>query len=267
MIQDDIRDQSSSLEEELSDLLFELSNSDRLRILTLLAGENFKLSSLAGKTHETVQETSRHLERLTRSGLIVRNAEGEYYASQTGKVCLSQLESFEFVVRNQDYIADHELSVLPEKFVHRLGELTETAFAKNVTDVLRHTEDVLRGAKKYVMLMADQPLIPAYAFGAASPNQNVVWKSIIPRSAIPPQSDEGPVPPENFQARFLDNPKVGIALNEEIAGVTFPDLKGRLDMSAGFSGSGRAFHRWCLELFEYYWNMAGESGPANQFSF
>jgi predicted transcriptional regulator len=251
-----------SEEERLADLLFELSNSDRLRLLTLLVSGRHKLSSLAEKTSQTVQETSRHLERLGRSGLIDRNAAGEYFASQIGKICVSQLQPFTFVVRNHDYLADHDLTVLPEKFARRLGELTMTSPARNVTDVLRHAEAVLRDAKEYVMLMADQALIPGHAIDSSFSNRNVTCRFLIPRSEIPPESETLSLP-ANFQTRFLSNPKVGIALNEEIAGVTFLDDKGKLDMSAGFSGKDPSFHEWCRELFEYFWNKASESGEAS----
>jgi hypothetical protein len=43
-----------------------------------------------------------------------------------------------------------------------------------------------------------------------------------------------------------ENIKVGIAMNEKIAGITFADLKGKIDF---FTSSSVDFHRWCHDLF------------------
>jgi len=245
-------------DEDLSEFLFELSNYDRLRLLSLLESDEINLSTLAKKSSNSVQETSRHLERLLKSSLIDRKSSGEYFASSVGQICLRQLDTLEFVVRNRDYLFEHDLSVLPVKFIHRLGELARANYARNVTDVLHHTEAVLKGARKYVFLMADQPLIPGFREDNALPalDEHVHWKSIIPRAEIP-QIGSVTAPPRNFELRFLDKPKVAIALNEDFAGVTFSDMKGRLDMSAGFAGSDKIFHEWCLDLFFHYCDEAG----------
>lgn len=214
-----------------------------------------KLSTLAQQTSFTIQETSRHLERLTRSWLVDKNVDGEYFLTQIGRLCLEELGSIEFIVSNCEYFFEHDVTDLPKKFLHRLGELRSSTFAGNVTDVLRHTEEVLKGARKYILLMADQPLIPGLSPDQLPTGKQIAWKSIIPRSVLSSESSSTQMAGD-IENRFIDNPKVAISLNEEIAGVTFPDLKGRLDMSAGFSGSGREFHDWCQELFYYYWDIA-----------
>jgi predicted transcriptional regulator len=47
----------------------------------------------------------------------------------------------------------------------------------------------------------------------------------------------------------------GIALNEKVAGVLLPDLKGNLDFdNSGFISSSISFRKWCQDLFGYVWN-------------
>jgi hypothetical protein len=52
-------------------------------------------------------------------------------------------------------------------------------------------------------------------------------------------------------------------MNEKVAGVCFPDLKGKIDFNSGFRGtSDTEFHNWCRDLFELrsffnsLWNQA-----------
>lgn len=48
----------------------------------------------------------------------------------------------------------------------------------------------------------------------------------------------------------------GIALNEKVAGVLLPDLKGNLDFNSGFVGSTISFRKWCQDLFEHVWDRS-----------
>ena len=46
----------------------------------------------------------------------------------------------------------------------------------------------------------------------------------------------------------------GMALNEKVAGLLLPDLKGSLDFNSGFISSSLSFCKWCQDLFGYVWN-------------
>ena len=247
------------LEEDhaLSELLFELSSTDRLRLLFIGRSDQLRLSQLAKKTAASVQETARHLERLTAARLVEKNARGEYLLTSMGKLCLDQFSSLRFAAKYRSYILEHDFSFLPEEFLHRLGELLTSELADNVSDILHHTETVMREGKEYVFLMADQALVPSYSAEVPHPNPDgmVSWKSIIPYSVFANLPELKAIP-KNIEVRFLNSPKVAIAMNEKLAGVCFPDLKGKLDMSSGLRGKGASMHKWCHDLFMYCWEEA-----------
>ena len=46
----------------------------------------------------------------------------------------------------------------------------------------------------------------------------------------------------------------GMALNEKVAGLLLPDLRGSLDFNSGFISSSLSFCKWCQDLFGYVWN-------------
>jgi len=78
-------------------------------------------------------------------------------------------------------------------------------------------------------------------------------KMLIPIELLPAVNPAGT--PKNVEARGLfDIPGI-IALNEEMAGVCFRQIGGRIDY-AGFFGSDPTFHNWVKDLFMYYWNKA-----------
>ena len=59
--------------EALCDLLFELSNEDRLGILTRLHGEATNVTGLAKRLDLTLQECSRHVSRLIDTRIVSRS--------------------------------------------------------------------------------------------------------------------------------------------------------------------------------------------------
>jgi DNA-binding MarR family transcriptional regulator len=63
--------------DEMVKLLFDLSISDRLTLLfTIRKEENLRLTQLTEKIRATIQETSRHVGRLTEANLIEKNSDG-----------------------------------------------------------------------------------------------------------------------------------------------------------------------------------------------
>jgi predicted transcriptional regulator len=152
------------------------------------------------------------------------------------------LSSYNFLSKNKDYFLSYDISFLPQEFIERIGELSVYEYSVNVSSVLRHIEHVVNSANEYIWLKADQAVITGPTIDHAIGNRDVSVNIIIPKSS--------PTPEEYQQIKRLlkdklelklvsdENVRIGIAMNEKIAGVAFPDLKGRMDFNFGFaSGS------------------------------
>ena len=63
--------------EDLCDLLFEFSSTERMNIMLSLQEERLKLSHVSNKLNMTVTETSRHLQRLSDIRLIEKDVGGD----------------------------------------------------------------------------------------------------------------------------------------------------------------------------------------------
>lgn len=108
--------------------------------------------------------------------------------------------------------------------------------------------------------MADQNLIPSVS--KALQDRAVSLKVILP-SGITSTQDyveirKGLRP--GFELGLLNEVRVGLAMNEKVAGFSLPALGGRIDFLYGFKGSSPSFHKWCHDLFEFYWNQSDLSG-------
>ncbi|MGC2572919.1 MAG: hypothetical protein WA364_15525, partial [Candidatus Nitrosopolaris sp.] len=93
------------------------------------------------------------------------------------------LSPYNFLSKNKDYFLSHKISILPQEFVERIGELSVYEYSVNVSSV-RHIEHVVNSANEYIWLMADQAVITGPSIYQAIGNRDVSVNIIIPKSSL-----------------------------------------------------------------------------------
>jgi predicted transcriptional regulator len=249
---------SSSLE-ETEELLFTLSNGDRLKLLAEIKADGLRLTDLAKSLSASVQETSKHLARLVDCKLIEKTSDGTYRTTSYGSLISEILPSLNFVSRHRKYFSTHNISSLPRDLLFRIGQLSESKFQDHVTNVLLECQHLLGMAEEYFSWSIDEPLpwFITKQFGPDTPIRVLLPSTTTAGAVIRARQIVGGR--ANF--RFAEKIWAGIALNEKVAGVVFPDLGGKLDLSSGFIGYSSEFQRWCFDLFEWMWASASPMWP------
>ena len=245
--------------EELSETLFLLSSADRMKLLTEIRGGDLRLTDLARKLSATAQETSKHLGRLVDGGLIQKGPGGAYRMTAYGNVIFGLMPSLIFMSSHQKYFLAHDVSALPQQFILRIGELEGNSYVEHVTNVINECQHLLGMAQQKFCWIADQPL--PWAISRTLPEgmlvRAIMQSDLTPKGYQLAREVLGP----RAELRFADKVKVGIAVNEKMGGVVFPDLSGRTDFSCGFIGYTPDFQRWCSDLFDHYWENARKAWP------
>ena len=240
---------------------------DRLTLLSEIAIEKRRLSQLTVKLSATAQETSKHLTRLRSAKLIEKDSDGFFGLTAFGKIIVNLLPSIRFLTQNREYFLSHDISSLPWEFIERIGELKEGEYGEKVGAILAHLQQVVQDAEKYICLMADHPLGGqeyVTESGKLESSSTVTWRVIVPAgSSIDWTRLRASVGTHKgrIEYRLMEDPndiKTGISLNEKIAGLTFPDIMGKLDFNSGFRSDNPLFCKWCKDLFEFYWNKKGK---------
>jgi predicted transcriptional regulator len=245
------------MEQRLGELLFDLSSTDRLTLLTEIEGERLRLGQLAARLSATAQETSRHLIRLSHDDLIGKDSEGLYFVTAYGKAMLRLLPSMDFLSRHRKYFVSHDPTWLPPSFLERIGELSESAYVEKLGGVLDHLQHVMSEAKEFVWLMADQVLPLDESSLQRLMERGISMRVIVPASEFSAQKLTANVTiPRNMEMRFVDRVRAGVSMNDSVAGVVFPEAGGRIDFSIGFAGTSQGFYGWCRDLFLYHWEQA-----------
>lgn len=257
--------------ESLCDLLFEVSNEDRLRILMSIRDSPSSISSLAKELDLSSQETSRHVHRLTEVGLTRRDPDGQFRSTELGNLFLMQLEGPTFISKYREYFITHILPI-PDAFISRIGELIEVTYVEDIMLGIHKMEAVVRDADEYVLTMASRYPVSSYPFFFDAWDRGVRVTSVDAKLYKPPEQFVRAIGREDWRERIhqarakglsedrlIDKVEVNLWMNEKEVGLlAFPKIDGSPDL-IGFSSTDKQAHQWCRELFDHYWEK-GEPG-------
>jgi predicted transcriptional regulator len=256
--------------EVLCDLLFELSNDDRLLILNELKKGPLKLSQISKNLDFTVQGTSRNVSRLVEASLIERNTEGDYQLTSYGKTALFLTASYEFLSTHMDYFLSHSTEWLPPSFIARIGELHNCERVNEFIDVITNIERELRDAEEYQWYITPGRILGHSDLSSVTDSleRGITIRAIEPTDYKPSDRTIDEVPTEvrkyledkwkagDLETRHLDEIKIRMYMTEkEVAILALPKLDDQVDL-LGFHSTDPLFHSWCKELYGYYWDRA-----------
>ncbi len=242
--------------ERLHKLLFELSNAERINILLEFQSRRMKLSNISRKLDLTVTETSRHLQRLGDARLVSKGADGLYGLTPYGEIALSQLSGLGFVEQHRDYFLEYDASCLPYEFISRIGELADGEVIAEPFKALEEIERLFREAKKFVWVLTDRHFAPLERVMVGRPNSSFDLRTIFPEGAYLPDSRAViPSTAPGVQKRVLSRVDIRVVVTEKGAGFSLPLRSSKLNYGA-FQGEAPKFHKWCQDLFLYYWEKA-----------
>jgi predicted transcriptional regulator len=248
------------------DLLFEVSNEDRHRILLQLEENPMNLSKLSRTQGRNLPETSRHVSRLCEVGLTRKDVKGLYYLTHYGGLILRQFRELEFATKYREYFTNHTLESIPPQFVKRIGDLSGSVITKNILDFIRQIEYVIREAKENVWLLVDQFPLNHLSLIVEAMERGVRFRILEPKNRILNPDLEAMAPEDNHalgrmrlaplvEQRMLDEVNVFMYLSENGCILAFPTLRGENEYK-GFKSTDETSLKWCRDLFLHYWDEA-----------
>jgi predicted transcriptional regulator len=250
------------------DLMFEVSNEDRVRILNALSKEPCTNSDLSCRLSLTSQEVSRHVQRLTNYGLMARRNDGLLVLSPFGELLLRQLASLHFINAHRRYFADHVISGLPERFMTRISELGACAEIEDVMVAVHRAQRLIEEAEEYILNINMRYFSSGFAAIKAAFDREVKGyflhgltlrlpremagdrRRVFPKGYVESLKGAG-----TYLERLLDVPLILYLSEKDVALLCFPKVGGEFDFK-GFAAGGEEAHKWCRDLFQYYWDKA-----------
>jgi predicted transcriptional regulator len=251
--------------ESLCDLLFEVSNEDRLSLLRVLQDQEMNVTAIARAIEVTTQEVSRHLSRLTEVGLTEKDPNGPYRLTPFGVLTLTQIQGLEFTSRHRRYFKNHTVGSLPRRFLLRMGELQVAEYLDDVMVVIHIIEKILKEADEYLLDLNVPYIASAFphirdAFMRGVKGSFLHGESLeLPEEMVDERKesfdDEFKAKISSsglYEERILEIPLVMYMSEKELALLSFPKRNAQFDFY-GFTSTDEDALRWCRELFEHYW--------------
>lgn len=243
----------------VSEILFELGAPERYEIVTLLASGEKRPSEIASRLRLTRSDTSRHLARLSKTGLAEKSVNG-YALTMLGQVVIRYGNSIEFFLKNRDYFRAHMWEILPESLLSRIYALHEATLHEGVTHTLKMVDDAIKSSREYlVVVLSEVPffLVPS-VLGRLT--ENVPVKLALTQKAIDdvmqffkenPQYNPDLL--KRASIRVIDSCFACTAINEKVAGTNLINREKPHDhFSSHFIGESRSFREWCKDVYELH---------------
>jgi len=259
-----VQESATRLQQDSFDLLFELSNVDRLNILLELKKSPMRISLVSKKFKSTVPETSRNISRLHAAKLINRDSQGVFHISPYGDEALSILQGFFFLSNHRPYFENHSLSTIPKEFATGIGALEKSKEFNELTTMLHYIENMIKDSEEFFWFSSDQLLANGVALAAEAVSRGVGMKKLLPRKVNIPESEtelvnnpafERAARVNKFESRYIVKIVVALCITDKCSAICFPNLEGKIDF-LGFITTDETAHRWTKSLYLHYWNRA-----------
>lgn len=255
------------ISDDFYDVMFEVSNEERVNIMKALTQEKTTFSGLARRLDITTQEVSRHFNRLVESGIATRDRDGHPALTQYGLILLRQLGSTLFTTQNKEYFRSHDASALPDKFLGRFGELNDMSYIDDIMLAIHNSVRIIQEAEEYLLDINLPYIASGFPHIKAAYDRGI--KGYFLRGAdlqVPNEMQDirEEVFPDGFleyirreellMDRFLEVDIILYMNEKEVALLSFPTLNGNYDYR-GFTSTDPAALEWCRDMFFYYWEQ------------
>ena len=242
----------------------ELSNDLRVSMLLgILKKGKGKISDIAKKHSVPVQEVARNFKRMTESGLVIKNSEGEYKLTRVGELACYNVPSFIFISNYQKYFKFHNFGYIPIKFVQRLGALVDTELIHGTPKVLDRWKSIYDNASKKIYIISSELFDAEFVdmiIEKLNKNSELKISYIMSTDTIMPKQRKEDlierglhklIGEKKIQRNMLKKIRTTLVTNENEAMVMFPSIDGKSDIRDAFYGTDPHFIEWCEDYYEY----------------
>jgi len=251
--------------EDTSAEFLELASEVRLKILFELIQKPSRLTTLSKKFNVTPQEIHRNFERMSNSGLIVKQVNNYYALTTFGKAICTQIHSFSYLSQHKKYFQSHDFGNIPPKFLRRIGDLSNSEEVTGVSKVLETWKKIYQTADDYIFNILYETPLDLIELMIKRVKRGTKYRHIISEDASIPKGRKQLLEKSGFyqllesdkiERRMIKSVQVSVILNEKYAGLMFPDLTGKPDLRSMFFSQDDAFREWCLDYFKHCWNIS-----------
>ncbi|HTT73269.1 MAG TPA: helix-turn-helix domain-containing protein [Thermoplasmata archaeon] len=251
---------------EVAELLFEIASPVRLGILEAVAERPLKHAAIARRLAITGSETTRHLNRLSASGLVTKDGRGEYSPTPLGTALRAGLPFLEFVQARRAYLRTHSVAALEPRFVARMGELRAATLVQGTYPVVAAQESALQAVRRRIWVVSELRFDRAIPLFREKTQHGTDVRVVRSHAHLEAEKRDDRDVLRNFPVRSLPTVPVFLAVLDDQAGLCLPTGDGAGDLTSMLLVTDPVGLRWAEELFLSFWERAvpwwTPAGPA-----
>lgn len=239
----------------IADFFLELSSPVRIQILNILSQDvEFRNSAIAKKLNISAQESLRHMSRLVQFNLVTL-VERQYRIAPIGTLVLeSLLPQVNFLLKNEEFFDNHDVSVLPPLFTKRFSEIADdtTEIIEGPSEIIAMAENIIENANKFCYDTA-KLITRSTNQLMAQKKSGVKIKQIKEKNSKKPRNIPEVV---SSDTRVIEHLDLAIVVSEQQAYIRFPKKTGEISLEQALYSTSRSFVIFAKDLFNYYWEQS-----------
>lgn len=235
-----------------SDLISEISNPIRIKILFLLYEKNATLTELTKKIGNiSNSEISRHLGRLASQNFVKKESipGRKYEITSFGEIFIRIYKPLNFIFQYSEYFQKHRLNDISEDLIKKIHYLQNSELVKGTGIVMDKMKFLTDSVQNEIWIMIDNP----FPFDWQTEKTHFIVPSSILKYESALKGEEG-----KFNAYLFDNLTISLCITDIGNGILFfPRSNENVpDYSKGFFIKDKKGIEYLRELWNYFLSIS-----------
>ncbi len=234
-----------------------LSSKSRLAVIKALGAAPLRYSEIMKSSGLNTTDLSRQLTRLIKDSIIEKDSSDKYQLTQFGRLAATSILTVSFIVDNQSYFSNHDLSVIPPRLIEDIASLKKGDMVSSVYESINLQKKIITTIRERFWMLTDD-LSSAWVLST----QDLLEHDVEIRSIVTPELAEKmrhgatPLIKEMMEVRTMDSLNLVLGYSDKHALICFPNIVGMPDRNHYLFGYDTMFKHWVFHCFRHFWDQA-----------
>lgn len=234
-----------------------LSSKSRLAVIKALGTAPLRYSEIMKSTGLNTTDLSRQLTRLIKDSILKKDSSDRYQLTQFGRLAATSIPTVSFIVDNQSYFSNHDLSVIPSRLIEDISSLKKGVMVSSVYESINLQQKIIPTIRERFWMLTDD-FSPTWV----PMTQNLLEHDVEIRAIVTTELAEKmrheatPLIKERMQVRTMDKVNLVLGYSDKHALICFPNIEGEPDRNHYLFGYDTMFKHWVFHCFRHFWEQA-----------
>lgn len=234
-----------------------LSSKSRLAVIKALGTAPLRYSEIMKSTGLNTTDLSRQLTRLIKDSILKKDSSDRYQLTQFGRLAATSIPTVSFIVDNQSYFSNHDLSVIPSRLIEDISSLKKGVMVSSVYESINLQQKIIPTIRERFWMLTDDFSPTWVPMTQNLLEHDVEIMAIVTTELAEKMRHEAtPLIKERMQVRTMDKVNLVLGYSDKHALICFPNIEGEPDRNHYLFGYDTMFKHWVFHCFRHFWEQA-----------